>query len=159
MDKYHSMMLALLASCGFIFVSSQQAESGPSSSVGVVDYGEIIWRLDRVRVYKESSHGMVIPDFDDEQSQRILKTLEEIDRAVEEIMEEHGFTLVIRMDSLPDREKNRADFDVRKLFRPAEETRRNEVNRLLRKRVVRHEKLDLTSLVKQRVLQYRQEIQ
>lgn len=156
MDKYHSILLAILASAGVFFVSNHGVEKlSVSPTTAVVDYGAIIWRMDRIRVYQESENGMSIPDFDDKQLQTIMNTLEEIEHSVAHLMEKHDIALVLRLDSLPDREKNRVDFDVQKLFMPKNEYNRNEVNRLLRNRVVGQKKLNLTNLVENALIEKR----
>ncbi len=148
MGKLNSILLAALASTGLFLASSfNVGDSTDKTNVAVVDYGAIIWQIDRIRVYSESDRGMKIPDFTDEQSGKLMATLSEIETIVQVLMDEHHLSLVLRLDSLPDRQKGRFDFPVEKLFMPKSEYKKNEVNRLLRKRVVGHKEIDLTRLV------------
>ena len=148
MGKLNSMLLAVLASTGlFLAANFTGYDNTENPNVAVVDYGEIIWRMDRIRVYSESDQGMKIPDFTDEQSEKLLATLSEIETIVQELMDERHLSLVLRLDSLPDRQMGRIDFPLEKLEMSKSESNRNEVNRLLRKRVAGHKKIELTRLV------------
>lgn len=149
MDKLNSILLAVIASTGVFLASSSpdDADTAAPPVVAVVDYGAIIWRMDQIRVYSESDQGMTIPEFTDGQTEKLMKTLAQIQQNVQELMDEHKLSIVLRLDSLPDRQKGRVDFPIEKLFMPKNEYNRTEVNRLLRKRIVHQRKLDLTSLV------------
>ena len=155
MHKYQSAILAAVGGlCLFLTTSSFQLGS-TQPSVALVDYGAVIWRVDRIRVYTESPRGMAIEDLTAAQTKKVLRSLREIETQVQALMEEHQFAIVLRLDSLPDREKDRVDFDVSKLFIPQNEYNTNEVNRLLNQRIVSHKSRDLTELVSKRILETR----